>query len=114
MGDVRDGSNHTENGVRDVVALKEPEELEEGDHSDDTSEMGDTSHHGSKVAAAATEDGTGEEGDDEENHEEDGVEDDGTDRDDRESEEGVDRGRLERLHIDTSQYRLRERERRWN
>ena len=90
---ARHGRNHAENSLTDVPALQEPQELEEGDHTDDAAEVGDTSHDGSKVTAAAAEHWPSEERDEEKGDEEDGVEEDGTEGEDGDSKENVDRGR---------------------
>lgn len=71
--------------MTDVPQLEKPQELEEGDQSDDTAEVGHGSHDGSKVAAAAAGEGASEKRDEEEDQEEYGVEEYGPEGHDRES-----------------------------
>ena len=76
--------------MADVPALDEPEELKEGDHADDAAQVGNSSHDGAKVAAAAGEHRSREERDDEQDNEDDGVEDDRAERDDGNAKDAVD------------------------
>jgi hypothetical protein len=87
-GDRRD---NTEHGVADLPPFEDPEELEEGDHSDDGTEVGDTGHNRTELARGADHGTDGDRGE-EEDEKEDEVEDDRTEGDDGDTEETVDLG----------------------
>jgi len=48
----RHGRNHSEDGVTDVPPVQHPEQLKEGHHADDGTQVSNAGHDGTKVGTA--------------------------------------------------------------
>lgn len=77
----------TEDGVRDVPDLEEPEELKESNETDDRETVRDGGHRRSELGAAVVEHGSEEERDEEQDEQDDHVEDDRSERNNGDSED---------------------------
>jgi len=84
-----DDGNQSEDSVGGIPELKEPQEFEETNHSDDGQNVSNGCHDSTKLDAAQIEHGAEEQGNDEQREEHSSVPGDGSDGDDGKTDQGA-------------------------